>query len=124
MADNYLSGVTGAVYLGGVSPEIPFQKWGLSIKTGLPKVNNFTSAFQLLVAGITSGTITADGPYNQGNMPIASGKEYSFQLDWYPGIHIMVSAFVESLDLDNDVEGAPRVRITAQSTGAFTLSIA
>lgn len=123
-APNYLSGVTGFITVTPPGTDFDFQKWGLSLKTGLPKVNNFSSAFQILVAGLSSATITADGPYNEGNMPLVSGNYYAFALGWDAGISILVSGYIESLDLDNDVEAAPRVRITAQSSGSFTLSIA
>lgn len=122
MPDNYISGKTGSVLVGGVA--YAFGKWKLSMKTGLPKVTNFnTGGYQLLVSGITSGTITLEGPYNQGNMPVTCGNSYAFTLTWAPTITIAVTAFVESIEASDDVEGAGHVVVTAQSSGSFTAAI-
>lgn len=118
----YLSGKTGYVALG--STPYSFGKWKCSIKSGLPKVTNFKSqGFQALVAGILSSTITLSGPYEVGAMPLVAGQAYEFHLGLDVGIELVVTARIETLEPDNDVEGAPAVSVTAQSTGPFTAAI-
>lgn len=122
MADNYLSGIQASVVIGVTS--YSFSKWGLEIETNLPKVTNFTSqAFQALVKGVTKGTITLEGPYNQGNMPFTSGTSYTWILTWTTGISITVTALISRLAPDDDVEDAARIRIQAESNGVFTAAI-
>lgn len=122
MADNYISGKTGSVLIGATP--YSFGKWKLAMKTGLPKVTNFTTAgYQLLVSGITAGTITIEGPYNQSNMAFACGTSYTFILGWTNAVSITVTAFIESIEASTDVEQAGHVVITAQSSGTFTAAI-
>lgn len=122
MADNYLSGTTGHVLLGAT--EYSFGKWRLDMETAVPKVTNFTSGgFQALVSGITKGTITLEGPYNQGNMPLTCGNSYSFVLKWTASVSITVTALITKLSIDDDAEAAPRVNVTAESNGTFTAAI-
>lgn len=122
MSFNPISGIYGSVTVG--STPFALGKWKLSMKTNLPKVNNFTAAFQLLVAGLTSATITASGPYDGGNMPLICGNEYSFTLAYNNTISFVVTAIVESIEPEDDIEDAGRVSITAQSNGVFTAAIA
>lgn len=122
MTDNYLSGTSGAVMIS--STAYSFAKWKVPMKSGLPKVTNFNSSpYQLLVAGILSATIYLEGPYNQGNMPFTAGTSYAWILKWTPSISLTITAFIEELAVDDDVESSPRVNITAQSSGSFTASI-
>ena len=129
MPANYLSGITGFVAIAAAgggemgASDYTFAKWSVSLKTNLPKVNNFSSAFQLLVAGLQDATIQLEGPYNEGNMPLTTGVQYDFFLGWVSGIYLSVPAFVESIDPDNDIDGAPRIKVTAKSSGSFTVSI-
>lgn len=123
MPDNYLSGITGAVLIG--STAYSFSKWKVPMKCGLPKVTNFNSApYQLLVAGILSASIYLEGPYNNTNMPFTCGTSYTWIMRWTALISLTVTAFIEELTPDNDVDGSPRVAITAQSSGSFTAAIA
>lgn len=94
------------------------------MKSGLPKVTNFNSSpYQLLVAGILSATVYLEGPYNQGNMPFTAGTSYAWILGFTNSISLTVTAFIEEIGIDEDVEGSPRINITAQSSGSFTASI-
>ncbi len=122
MADNYLAGKTGFVTIGSTS--YSFAKWKSALKTALVKVTNFTTAgYQLLVAAITSATLTVEGPYNEGNMAFTAGVSYTWVLGFTTMVSLTISAFIEQISVDNDVEGAPRVEITAQSSGSFTAAI-
>lgn len=70
-------------------------------------------------------TLSIDGPYDQGNMPLVCGIQYIFHLgfDSTTGVELAVVAQVDEITPSNDAEGAPNVTITAQSTGAFSASI-
>lgn len=121
MPFNPIGGPSGSVTIGGVP--YAFGKWRFSMKSGLPKVNNFTSAYQLLVAGLLSGTLSLDGPYDGGNMPLAAGVSYAFVLKFSNAITLTVTCFVESIDPSQDIEDAARLSVTAQSSGTFTAAI-
>lgn len=121
MPFNPIGGPSGSVLIGGVP--YAFGKWRCPIKTGLPRVNNFTSAFQQLVAGLTSGTITLDGPYDGGNMPLTSGQSYEFTLKFSNAISLTLTALVGEIVPSQDIEDAARISITAESSGTFTASI-
>lgn len=121
MPFNPIGGPSGSVTVGGVT--YAFGKWRVSFKGGLPKVNNFTSAFQQLVAGLTSGTITLEGPYDGGNMPLSVLTSYVFVCKFSNSITLTIPALVESIDPSQDIEDAARVSVTAQTSGSFTASI-
>lgn len=118
----FLSGTTGSVKVG--STVYAFDKWRVSMKAGSPKTTNFAgSGFQTLVAGVKSAAITLSGPYDQGAMAVALNTSYAWILGMDTGVSITVTAIVTGIDVDNSVEDAPRVNITAESTGSFTASI-
>lgn len=121
MPTNFIGGPEGSVLVGGVA--YAFGKWRCPIRTGLPKVNNFTSAFQQLVKGLTSATITLEGPYDGGNMPITSGNEYVFTLKFSALISITITARVGEINGSQDIEDAARISINAESHGTFTAAI-
>jgi len=121
MAFNPIGGPSGSVLIGGVV--YAFGKWRCPIRTGLPRVNNFTSAFQQLVAGLTSAAITLDGPYDGGNMPLTSGNSYEFTLKFSNAISLVLTARVAEIVPSQDIEDAARISINADSTGSFTASI-
>jgi hypothetical protein len=122
MAFTPIAGPSGSVLVGGVA--FAFGKWRFAMKAGLPKVNNFTSAYQQLVAGLISGTLTLEGPYDAGNMPIAAGTSYAFTLKFSAAVTLTVTCYVEDITPSQDIEDAARVTVTAQSTGSFTAAIA
>jgi hypothetical protein len=122
MAANYLSGVQAAVLIGATP--YSFSKWSIPIEIDLPKITNFTSqAFQAIVAAVTRGTITLQGPYNQGNMPFTAGSSYTFILQYTNSVSITVTALIEQIRPDIDVEDAQRITIVAKSNGTFTAAI-
>ncbi len=118
----FLSGTTGYVKVG--SATYAFGKWKLALKGGAPKVTNFAGlGYQQLVGGVKAGTITLSGAYDQGNMPLQINTTYTFHLGLALGIELALPAQVSDIDVDNDVEDAPRVTVTAQSTGEFNAQI-
>ena len=122
MPQNLLSGKTGSVLIGTVS--MSFGKWKAAFKTNLPKVNNWNSTpYQALVSGLTSGTLTISGPYDEGNMPFVCGNSYTFILGFTDTINLTCTVLIESIDAENDVDGAPSISITGQSNGSFTAAI-
>ena len=118
---NPQTGLFGSVTIGG--NVFALGKWKASIKSALPKVNNFTSPYQQLVGGLLSAALTLDGPYDAGNMPLVAGTSYIFSLGVNGALSYIVTAFVESIDLSDDIEDAARVSISAQSSGAFSAAI-
>lgn len=119
----FLSGTTGFVKIG--STTYKFGKWKLSMKSGVPKTNNFAGGgFQSNVAGMVGATLTFSGPYDQGSMAFAVNTSYAFICGLDTGVELTVTARVSGIDVDNDVEGTPQVSVTAESTGSFTASIA
>lgn len=121
MPFNPIGGPSGSVLIGGVA--YAFGKWRLQMKGGLPRVNNFTSAFQQLVAGLASATIQLDGPYDGGNMPLTLLTSYVFTLKYSASISIAVTALVGDITPSQDIEDAGRISVTAESSGPFTISI-
>lgn len=126
-ADNYLSGLTGAVKIGPSGAEVPysFGKWKVQMKTNLVKFSNFTTGgYKKVVSAITEGTITLECPvYNAGNMPLTAGNSYSMILNWTNAISFAGTARVETIEAGNDSEGAPTINVTAVIDGTFTPSI-
>lgn len=121
MPFNPIGGPSGSVLVGGTP--YAFGKWRAALKNGLPRVNNFTSAFQQLVAGLTSATLSMDGPYDAGNMPLVSGNLYEFTLNFAPSISLVVNGRVGEISPSQDIEDAARVSVTVESTGIFTAAI-
>jgi hypothetical protein len=121
-AANYIAGKTGYVQVG--ANQTRFGKWKLGIKTAVVKRTNFQSGgFQELLAAITDGSLTISGPYDQGNMALSCGTQYTFVLGWTSEVSITCVAIVDSLDLDDDAEGAADVAFTAKTNGSFTVGI-
>ena len=117
-----MTGINGAVRTSGSS--YAFAKWKADMRANLPKVNNFTSSYQQLVAGMKSATVTLTGPYDQGNMPFTAGASYIFILDWNGSISLTITVLLESIGASQDVEDAGRVELVGQSNGSFTAAIA
>ena len=90
----------------------------------MPKVNNFNGGgFQQVVAGLTGGTINLTGPWDVGNMPLTCGNSYSFTLAVNNTVNILVSAIVNNITIDDDVEDAARVKVSAKTNGSFTAAL-
>jgi hypothetical protein len=116
LAGNVLT-ITGEV------AEYAFGKWRIPMQSNLPRVNNFTSAYQVLRKGLIRANIVLEGPYDAGNMPLAVNGSYLFTLGWTASLALEVTAVVNDITPDNNVEDAPRCNISAESSGAFTARI-
>jgi hypothetical protein len=121
MAFNPIAGKQGSTLLGTLT--YAFAKWKLSYKAKLVPVNNFTSGFQQLVTGLLSATVSLSGPYDVGNMPMTIGNSYLFTLGITSMINLQVTALIESLEPEDDIEGAAMMAVTAQTSGSFTISL-
>lgn len=122
MPFNPIGGPSGSVLVAGVP--YAFGKWRCGMKANLPRVNNFTSAFQQLVVGLKSNSITLEGPYDGGNMPLTVGNSYAFTLRFTAGLDLLITALVAEISPSQDIEDAARISITCESSGTFTASIA
>lgn len=121
MPFNPQSGLTGSVKVGDVS--YAFGKWKVSYKQNLPKVNNFTSAYQQLVNGLTSATVTITGPYDAGNMDFTVGDAVEFVLAVNAELSFTVPVLLSDIEIEDDIDDAARVTLTGQSTGDFEAAI-
>jgi hypothetical protein len=118
----YVSGISGSVQIGAIS--YAFKKWSMDIDTNLPKVNNFLSIFQQLVAGIRSANLTLEGPYYEGSYPpFIGGNLYIFILNFDNAQGLTGDFLIEKMTPSQDVEDAARLHITARSTGNFSYTI-
>lgn len=120
-AFNPISGKEGSVQVGTAT--YAFKKWELAMDTNLPVVNNFTSAYQQLVSGVTSGTLTLEGPWDVSNMPLTTGNSYNFTLAVNNSVNLQVTAFVANITPSDDIDDAARVKVTAKTSGSFTAAI-
>jgi hypothetical protein len=118
----FLSGTTGYVKFGSTS--YAFDKWSIDIEAGTPSVTNFSSAYQALVTGVIKATINLSGPFNSTAMAVAAGSSYAIHLGMDTGVELTCTALIANLKMDNAVEDAPRISVTARSTGSFTASVA
>ncbi len=116
-----LSGITGYVVIG--STVYPFGKWKARMNVPAIKRNNFTSIAQLVVPGVLNATLNIDGPYNAGNMPLAAGVNYVFHLGFTTNLELVITAQVEDLTPDNDIDNAPNISLTCQSNGLFVAAV-
>jgi hypothetical protein len=122
---SFLSGTQGYTYIGDTPYK--FGKWKLKINVPAIRRNTIFSQFQNLAdgTGISNGELTIDGPYDQGNMPLTGGCVYLFHLGFELSstIELLLTAQIEDLTPDNDVENAPNVDINAISDGPFLINI-
>lgn len=94
------------------------------MKTGTPKVTNFTGGgYRQLVSGITEGTVTVEGPYDNGNMAFTSGNSYDLTLQWTSGVTLAGTGILASLEPSMDVEDAGRLKCTFEISGSFTAGV-
>jgi hypothetical protein len=124
MSQSFVSGVVGYVQVGTLTTSrYAFKKWTLKMMAALPKMSNFLSSYQRVVAGLISGQLTVEGPYDGNSMAFTAGGSYVWVLGLSASISITVTALIEDITPTNDVDDAPRVTITAQSDGTFTAAI-
>jgi len=121
MSFNPLSGIVGAVTINAAT--FALGKWTFDMECGIPNVNNFTSAYQQIVPGVTKGTLHISGPYDGGNMPLVVGTSYAFVLKASASISLTVTAIVNKITPSQDIDDAARVDIEASSNGSFTAAI-
>lgn len=113
-----------AVEIGGVPTRVKFAEWTLSIDGDDPETTNFESAgFYEDVEGIHNGTLTLNGPWDVGTMPITRGLQYIFHLGVGTGVEIPVPARVKTIAPSQKVRGKSEVSVTAKTNGTFTPSI-
>lgn len=122
MAFNPQEGCLCSVLIG--STAYAFDEWKFSPKNNLSKVTNFTSScFGLYIPGITEGTITLSGPYDEGNEGVfIIGNSMSVILKT-ASFTVTVPCLLMSLDLDAKVDDAVRVSLTLQTSGVFTAAL-
>ena len=123
-AFNPLSGIQGSVMIGSVP--YAFGKWACSMRCNLVPVNNFTGGgYQQMVPGVKRAELTLDAlTYDQGNMPFTIGQKYTFVLGYTATVNLSISMYVETIDPTVDYDGAQPIKITGQSDGPFSGSIA
>lgn len=120
---SFISGTAGSVKIG--STPYGFDKWRIAMRSNLPKVTNFTGGgYQQNVGGVVGGTLTLSGPFDSTAMGFTVNTSYVFVLGMDTGVSLTVTARVAGIEVDNSVEDAPRVSVTAESTGSFTAAIA
>lgn len=119
MAINAIAGKVGFVKVGSVP--YCFTKWKASMKVNPLKVTNFCSeGYQELIDGIKSATITLSGAYDEGNMPLTVGTQYTFILGWDTGIELSIDALVTDITPTvNANDEADQIEVTAESSGSF-----
>lgn len=121
MSDNFISGNDAYVALDSV--EYAFNKWTLPIEGGIRKFFAFGSKFQRTLPGGISSTIQLDGPYNQGNMPLALHALVEVHLGWEQGVELVVPARVANIEFSNAIgqggEPGGQARVTLESNGEF-----
>lgn len=118
----FLSGKQGSIAVDG--SDFNLSKWKAAMNTKVLPVNNFGSeGWQEVLDGFSKATVTAEGFYDSGSMPIEVGQFYEFTLRCSPSIALTVTAMVQDLVVDTDAEGTVNVSITAESDGAFTAAI-
>lgn len=123
MPDAFISGNSSYFRLGAVS--YSFNGWRLNVDPGLKKFFAFGSAFQRTLPGGFAASISADGPYNAGNMPLTPGVVYEAHLGFDTGIEFVVSARLGPVDYTNKIQagGDPAtISVTLESEGAFSIN--
>lgn len=117
-----VGGKNGSVAVGGV--DYPFGKWSDEMDGDDPEVTNFSSGGCYEdVEGIHRSTITLEGPYAPGSMPLVRGTVYTFTLRVSNSVTFTASARVKSIGPSQDVKDAARLRVVCRRTGAFTPAI-
>lgn len=123
--DNFISGNDAYVKI-GVSP-YSFGKWGMKIDGGVKSFYHFGSPFRRTLPGGMAATITLEGPYNAGNMPLVVNGIAELHLGWAYGIEIVVFARIANIDYSTEISagGDPaQCSVTAESEGAFQVTFA
>jgi hypothetical protein len=118
---NPQSGTDASVMVGSLTYR--FDKFDLDINVKEVEVNNFTSAFQLLVAGLAKAKITCSGPYDPTNMPLEAGNDYTVTLATSESVTFAIPCQLNDIKISDDVTDAARISCEFNSNGSFTLTI-
>ena len=122
---SFVAGTKGYVQIGTLTTSIwAYKKWTLAMKAALPKMNNFLSVYQRVVGGVLSGTLTLEGPYDTSGMGnLVPGLSYQFVLGLSSSISFTITAIVGDTTPSDDIDDAPRVTVSAETDGTFTIGI-
>jgi hypothetical protein len=123
-ASDWIAGSELAVTIGGVDYPFKTVKYAMKSKMINRANSKYSPGFAINKAGILSLTFSANGPYKQGEIPLAIGGEY----EWYFSPASSHAGFpflgvVESLEFDDDVEDGPSLAITVQNSEDFGVDI-
>jgi hypothetical protein len=122
MPFNPLHGKDASVLIGIV--EYAFDEWSVTMRNKLGEVSNFTGGgYRQFVKGLSDGKINLSGPYDKGNMPFTVGNSYTLILKYEDATDVTVTALLEEIAPTVNVDKEERVKLTFQSTGAFTAAI-
>lgn len=121
----YLSGVTGSAEINGTS--LPFGKWKAPFKAKMiPNKNFLTAPYDAWVVGFIGSQIELEMPvYPAGTLgvTVTAGASATLTLGFTATLALTVPVLFETVEPANDADGAPTLRITAVSQGAFTASV-
>ncbi len=94
---------------------LPFGKWKSSAKNNKVKTPTWFSPNNVFwQVGQDDATVTLEGPYNAGAVGFSLGLLYTVVLVVSAGVTNTVIGFVESIDVEDDVEGQPMATVTIQ----------
>lgn len=95
------------------------------MKNSLADVSNFTGGgFEQWINGLNGCKLTMGGPYDEGNTALTVGGNATITVGYSPSANLVVTALIETIEVDVKVKDAERIAVTAQSTGSFTLVVA
>jgi hypothetical protein len=118
---NPQSGTQASVMVG--SNIFRFDKFDFEINVKDVAVNNFTSAFQLLVAGLGKAKITCSGPYDPTNMPLVGGNTYTLTLGVSESVTFSAPCMANNIKISDAIEDAARISCDFNSNGSFSLAV-
>jgi hypothetical protein len=119
MAFNAISGTQGSVVIGTTT--INFKTWEFAWDQNLPNVNNFSSAFQLLVNGVSKGTINLTGPYDAGNSPLTLGQSATVTVKVNNVFSYQGPVLINNITLNDDIDDAARLKVSCETSGTFVI---
>jgi hypothetical protein len=121
---NQLSGKIGYVNIG--STPYAFRHWSVPLKAEILDVSNFLSAgFDQEIVGFFGCKIDLEGPYDEGNMPLTVGALGTFHLGFNAtgAIELLVNAIVDEVTATVDAKKEQTLKVSAKSTGVFTINV-
>lgn len=104
--------------------EYPFKTVSVNPKVNLINRSNskYTPSYRVKRAGQLDLTITADGPYREGETALVPGNEYTVTVK-PTAAHVGYEAvmILEDAEFSDDVEDGPNMRATFQVQSTYTL---